>query len=301
MASDANTAKRLFISFSGGETSALMTRLLLTRWRDKYDEVVVLFANTGQENEQTLEFVKRCDDAFGFNTVWVEAIPQRGRGLLKHRVVTFDTASRDGQPFEQAIASYGIFNSSYSSCTRELKLMPMTHYLRSIGWSAGSYDTAVGIRADEATRRSKNAAGGGVVYPLLDWVPVSKHDVNAFWAAQPFRLNLTGYQGNCKTCWKKSFRKLMTIMDETPEAFDFFDRMERQYGLVGPEFEKKHVDGYKRTFFRNNLSVDDLRQMHSAGGWERAENDAVVMPDLQQMQLDLDDGCTESCEIDWGA
>jgi len=291
--------RRLFISFSGGETSALMTHLLLTRWRDRYDEVVVLFANTGQENEQTLEFVKQCDETFGFGTVWLEAVPQRGRGLVKHRVVTFGTASRNGEPFEKAIALYGIFNPAYSGCTRELKLSPMTHYLRSIGWLAGSYDTAVGIRADEATRRSKDATKSRVVYPLLDWMPVSKHDVNAFWAAQPFRLNLTGYQGNCKTCWKKSFRKLMTIMDETPEHFDFFDRMERQYGMVGPEFKKRHVEGYRRTFFRSNLTVQDLRTMHAAGGWERAENDAVALPNGQQMTLDLNDGCVESCEVEF--
>jgi 3'-phosphoadenosine 5'-phosphosulfate sulfotransferase (PAPS reductase)/FAD synthetase len=295
-----NRRSRLFISFSGGETSALMTRLLLTRWRDLYDEVVVLFANTGQENEQTLEFVKQCDDAWGFNTVWLEAAPQRGTGLVKHRAVTYETASRDGTPFEQAIALYGIFNPKFPSCTRELKLVPMKHYLRSIGWAQGTYDTAIGIRADEAPRRAKDAETSKVVYPLLDWMPASKHDVNAFWAAQSFRLNLAGYQGNCKTCWKKSFRKLMTIMDEAPEAFDFFDRMEQEYGHVGPEFKKSHVEGYRRTFFRGNLSVQDMREMHAAGGWERAENDAVTMPNGRgQMQLDLDDGCVESCEIDW--
>ena len=294
-----NRSSRLLISFSGGETSALMTRFLLTRWRDRHDEVVVLFANTGQENEQTLEFVKQCDEAFGFGTVWLEAMPQRGRGLVKHRVVTFETASRDGEPFEKAITLYGIPNAASPDCTRNLKLLPINSYLRSIGWSAGSYDTAIGIRADEATRRSKDSAGRGVVYPLLDWMPVSKPDVNAFWAAQPFRLNLAGYQGNCKTCWKKSFRKLMTIMDETPEAFDFFDRMEHQYGLVGPEFKKRNVEGYRRTFFRGNLAVQDLRAMHAAGGWASAEADAVALPDGQQMTLDLDDGCVESCEVEF--
>ena len=39
--------RRLAISFSGGETSALMAHLLLTRWRDRFDEHVVTFANTG--------------------------------------------------------------------------------------------------------------------------------------------------------------------------------------------------------------------------------------------------------------
>jgi hypothetical protein len=34
----------------------------------------VVFANTGQEREETLEFVKQCDDHFGFGTVWIEGV-----------------------------------------------------------------------------------------------------------------------------------------------------------------------------------------------------------------------------------
>jgi 3'-phosphoadenosine 5'-phosphosulfate sulfotransferase (PAPS reductase)/FAD synthetase len=56
---------RLFISFSGGRTSAMMTqRLLETRSSDQ--QIVVLFANTGLENEETLRFVDQCDRKLGF-------------------------------------------------------------------------------------------------------------------------------------------------------------------------------------------------------------------------------------------
>lgn len=50
-----------------------MTRWVLNNWVDRYDEILVVFANTGQENEKTLEFVDKCDLFFGFNTVWLEA------------------------------------------------------------------------------------------------------------------------------------------------------------------------------------------------------------------------------------
>jgi 3'-phosphoadenosine 5'-phosphosulfate sulfotransferase (PAPS reductase)/FAD synthetase len=292
--------KNLFISFSGGETSALMTRLLLTKWRDKYADVRVVFANTGQENEATLEFVRDCDAAFGFNTVWLEAVPQQGKIGTKHRVVNFDTASRNGEPFEAVIDKYGIPNQKFPQCTRELKLRPMQSYLRSIGWLARSYDTAIGIRADEAGRRNNAAIESNIIYPLLDWLPTTKPQVNSFWVAQPFRLNLAGYQGNCKTCWKKSFRKLMTLMDEDATQFDFFERMERDKSLIGPEFIKSHVPEYKRVFFRGSLSVADLRKMHANTDWTRAENDAVVYAD-KSIALDIDptDGCVESCEVNW--
>lgn len=293
--------KNLFVSFSGGETSALMTHLLLTKWRDRYADVKVVFANTGQENEATLEFVRDCDAAFGFNTVWVEALPQQGKIGTKHRVVNFDTASRAGEPFEAMIDKYGIPNQKFQQCTRELKLRPIQSYFRSAVWAARSYDTAIGIRADESRRRSGNAVQSGVVYPLLDWSPTTKPQVNSFWLAQPFRLNLAGYQGNCKTCWKKSFRKLMTIMDENPAQFDFFERMERDKSLIGPEFAKlPSVPGYHRVFFRGSLSVTDLRKMHANTNWTHAENDAVVY-DNKPIALDVDptDGCVESCEVNW--
>ncbi len=293
--------KNLFISFSGGETSALMTRLLLTKWRDKYAEIVVLFANTGQENEATFEFVRDCDAAFGFNTIWLEASPQQGRVGTKHKVVNFNTASRNGEPFEAVIDKYGIPNQKFPQCTRELKLRPIKSYLRKLGWHKKSYDIAIGIRADEAARRSKTAVQSNIVYPLLDWLPTTKPQVNLFWSTQSFRLNLAGYQGNCKTCWKKSFRKLMTIMDENPAQFDFFERMERDKGLIGPEFAKLFIPGYRRVFFRGSISVADLRKMHANTDWTRAENDAAVVYADKSIALDVDptDGCVESCEVNW--
>jgi hypothetical protein len=125
---------------------------------------------------------------------------------------------------------------------------------------------------------------------------MTKPDVNTFWRDQPFRLDLLGYQGNCKWCWKKSTRKLLTIMDENPTAFEFPERLEREYGTVGPEFAKEQRAGYHRVFFRGSLSVRDLRNLHAAGDWTRAENDAVVYSD-KRVALDQDDGCVESCEL----
>ena len=298
-----DTAKKLFVSFSGGETSALMTRLLLTRWRGRWDEVAVVFANTGQENEETLEFVDQCDRAFGFGTVWVESVvhPEHGVGTT-HRIVTFESASRKGEPFEAYIQKFGIPNQKMPDCTRELKKRPLESYLRSIGWATGTYDTALGMRADEPWRRSLNQVNGRVIYPLMDLQPTTKPHVNLFWTKQTFRLQLTGYQGNCKWCWKKSMRKHMTLMAENPTQFDFPERMEAQYGSVGAEFKKEFRPGYARVFFRGNLSTKDLRTAYALNkdSLERAEDDSIVLPSGDLFPLDLEPGgCVESCEIDF--
>lgn len=285
--------RRLFASFSGGETSALMTRLCLTEWRDKWDEVVVLFANTGEENEETLKFVHQCDRAFGFNTVWLEAVVQHGRRAgTTHRVVDYSTASRKGEPYEDHIRKFGIPNKNFPHCTRELKLRPMQSYLRSIGWEPNRFATAIGIRADEAHRRSATHMDNRIIYPFLDWKPTTKPDVNKFWMEQSFRLNLMGYEGNCKWCWKKSLRKLMTIMTDAPEKFDFPARMEEQYGHIGAEFAKEVRPGYRRVFFRGALSTKDLRQVlvDAKDTLLRAKNDAL---DAEEA------GCSEGCEVNF--
>lgn len=290
--------RRLLISFSGGETSAYMAHLCLTKWRDKWDEIVTVFANTGEENEETLKFVDQCDRHFGLDAIWVEAVVQHGRRAgTKHRIVNLSTASRRGEPYEDHVRKFGVPNKKYPHCTRELKQRPITSYMRSLGWRK-DHATAIGIRADEAHRRSPTHKDHRIIYPLLDWLPTTKAEVNRFWMDQPFRLNLTGYQGNCKWCWKKSARKLLTIMDEAPEKFDFPARMEAQYGHVGPEFKKDIRPGYRRVFFRGGISTADLRAAYeqSKDTLAKAVDDALVLPSGQMLLLDDDEECAETCE-----
>lgn len=285
---------KLFISFSGGETSAYMMQWALKNLAHKYKDIVCIFANTGQENEETLSFVNRCQMFFGFDVVWVEAKVHSGRKGSTHRVVDFLSASRNGKPFEEMIKKYGIPNQAYPHCTRELKLNPMTSYLRSIGWQAGSYDTAIGIRSDEIDRVSPKRKELKLIYPLVSPHPMTKPRINAWWDKQPFRLNLKGYEGNCKWCWKKSLRKHLTLITEHPEWYDFPEEMEKIHGLSG-----HNLDGKSRTFFRNHLSVKDLRQIAKKGGWIPADDDSKEYQDQLEMDLDSSNGCSESCEIDW--
>lgn len=49
----------LLISFSGGRTSAFMTKFIIEHY-GKNADTHILFANTGKENEETLVFVNEC-------------------------------------------------------------------------------------------------------------------------------------------------------------------------------------------------------------------------------------------------
>jgi hypothetical protein len=233
--------QNLLVSFSGGETSGFMAQWIKKHLEDSYDRVVYVFANTGLENEQTLEFVQQCDNYWKLNVQWVEASVNFGeRKGTGYWLTDFDNARRKGEPFEAIIQKYGIPNQAFPHCTRELKQAPIKAFARD--WFDGEkYDTAIGIRKDEADRMNAKAKEMRFIYPLIkqDMIPATKPMINFFWKQMHFRLELKGYQGNCTTCWKKADKKLFQIYKENPKAFDFMYKMERKYPRVGFEFEKE--------------------------------------------------------------
>jgi len=249
--------KPIVVSMSGGETSADM----LIRVKEKYPNrnIIAVFANTGHEDEKTLEFVHNIEIIYSIDIIWVEAVvnPIYGKGI-KHRVVNFYTAKRDTDPetpFELLIRKLGIPNKDNHHCTRDLKTRPIEDYLKSIGVT--DFHLLLGIRADERTRLTN---------PNIFYEPaisgITKKDVNANWRRRPFRLGLKGYEGNCKFCHKKTLRKLLTIMVKRPDWFNFPRKMQKLYGdFVNPARRKKvEAKGIilhlPIRFYRGNKSVD---------------------------------------------
>ena len=207
----------ILLSFSGGRTSAFMVLFVLTHDTFKNHRKIVVFANTGRERNETLEFVNNCDKHFNFDTVWVEAeIPEKYGDGGTFRVVTFETATRitDTEedfkkgtfktPFNQLFRKKKkLPNHMIRDCTLYLKLIPIKKYLQSLG--VKRYYTALGIRADEPTRVRRN---NDKIFPLVDDVQATLPFIRRFWETQDFDLELKDYQGNCDLCFLKSNRKL---------------------------------------------------------------------------------------------
>lgn len=233
--------RKLWVSISGGRTSAYMAIKLQTEYRDRFD-LKFIFANTGIEHEETLSFLDRIDRKFSLDVVWLEAnVNHEERKSSSYKIVDFISASRNGEPFEEVIKKYGIPNMSYPHCTRELKIRVMENYIKSIGWK---YEfRAIGIRYDETNRISEEASKNRIYYPLIDFFPTEKWEVLDWFKNKDYDLNINESLGNCVTCWKKTDSKLMRIMNDNPSSFDFFDRMEKEYGLSG-----SNEDGTKRVF-----------------------------------------------------
>jgi 3'-phosphoadenosine 5'-phosphosulfate sulfotransferase (PAPS reductase)/FAD synthetase len=283
---------RLTISNSGGRTSAVMTKLCLEQYADTH-EIVVTFANTGCEHPATLDFVKACDDNWGFNTVWLEAVVGPPGVGIRHRIVDYETASRNGEPFEAYIAKHGIPNRTAPQCTSRLKTEVMEDYLKSLGWTTTlgkrDYWTAIGIRADEIDRMSSQADRYKFIYPMIDngW---TKDRVNAYMRQYDFDLALPNDAfGNCVWCWKKSLRKLLTVAKADPSAFDFPARMESEYGTY-----KADKSGGRRVFFREFRSTQDILAMSKLPFVPYQDSSQITIWDEM---LDLGGACNDGCEI----
>ncbi len=237
-----------------------MTRFILDSPKYRHFRKIIVFANTGKERPETLDFVHACDTRWNLGVVWLEAVvpPKKGNGTT-FKVVDYPSASRDGQPFEELISKFGIPNVSRPHCTRELKIVPIKKYMQSLGLK--DWITAIGIRHDERRRINRFIAEKEKkIYPLADDILCTKAHVRAWWQCQPFDLQLKDYEGNCDMCYKKSKRKLLTLILEKPELIEWWNQM-----------ETLHEEGM-HSFYRDHMTAVDLVEMAKAGDFERVND-----------------------------
>jgi len=215
------------ISFSGGRTSAYMLWRVLQSNEGLPEEAVVCFANTGKEEEATLEFVRDCSDYFGVPITWIE-YADKG-----YKIVSYETASRNGEPFEELIRKRNYLpNPVTRFCTIEMKIRAIARHLKFLGMATTSTEAEnmswIGIRADEPRRAAKIADKSRI--PLYH-AGVSKKDVGDFWKSQPFDLKLPNnngvtMHGNCDLCFLKPAHQVLSLIAEKPERAIWWARME---------------------------------------------------------------------------
>ena len=221
------------ISFSGGRTSAYMLWRYIEANDGLPDDCIVTFANTGKEAEETLEFVRDCGKHWNAPIVWLE-YQWAEETKDRWKVVDFETAARNGEPFEALIhAKKYLPNPVARFCTIELKIRTISNYLFSIGHvqsrNQGENMAIVGIRADEQRRAAKIEPHRR---PLVA-AGVTKETVSQFWAEQPFDLGLPNVKGvtphgNCDLCFLKGANLIGSLIIEKPSRADWWARMERE-------------------------------------------------------------------------
>ena len=234
------------ISFSGGRTSAFMLYKCLEAHDGRLpDEAVVTFANTGKEMAETYDFVQACADNWGVDIVWLE---YAGRSVkpetvnqkrplydYQYKVVDYNSASRNGEPFAQLISDMGSLpNPVGRACSGQLKIRTMKRYLIDQGFTL-PYLCLVGLRGDEQRRAVKMH---GKINEQQDiWCPLyvdgkTKEDVGNFWDRQNFDLALPNNNGltdwgNCDLCFLKGMSKKMSIIEARPDLADWWSEQEQ--------------------------------------------------------------------------
>lgn len=219
------------ISFSGGRTSGYMLWRIIQSNGGLPADAIVVFANTGKEEEATLEFVRDCELNWGVKIHWLEYLPDEP----KFKVVDFNTASRNGEPFEALITKKNYLpNPVTRFCTVELKIRTIHKYLKSLGWKHNENMDWVGIRADEPRRAMKMARERVPLYTA----GISAADVGKFWREQSFDLGLPNfngktYHGNCDLCFLKGYPQTLSLIAEKPDRAVWWAKQEARIHSAG--------------------------------------------------------------------
>lgn len=234
------------VNFSGGRTSGfLLYKLLQSYGGNLPDNFKVLFQNTGKEFPETLDFVKQCADSWRVNIIWLEyAKPthknERGHWVYPNgmacKVVNYETASRNGEPFEDLISIYsGLPNLKQRWCTTMLKQKVAHHYaMKCLNWE--EWQSYIGIRYDEPSRWRARGVNPRLKremreLPLVD-AKITAEDVDHFWSNKAgFNVNLPRGVSNCDLCFLKGNNKKRQLIRKNPRLADWWLKMEEQKGV----------------------------------------------------------------------
>ena len=226
------------VSFSGGRTSAFMLRNILDAYGGSLPaQGHVVFANTGKEHPATLDFIKEIETRWSVPIQWVERDFKNEAGV---RLVNFDTASKNGEPFGDLITKkHYLPNPITRFCTEELKVKAIAKYMKSIGVESGTM--AVGLRADEPRRvhrvNGDTRNGFDYVCPMHSAGHVIA-DVLEFWKSSDFDLMLPNNDrafGNCDLCFLKGRSILERVIRHDPSLADWWIEREKE---IGAKFRK---------------------------------------------------------------
>lgn len=235
------------ISFSGGRTSAFMLwNILQAHGGVLPDDIYVTFANTGKEAPETLDFVHEIEQKWGVKIYWLELYFGEERPVYRTKIVDYETASRNGEPFEALLDRRKYLpNPVTRFCTSELKIKVMSRFMRKLQGYKNWYNV-IGLRYDEPRRVAsalKQYEAWTNITPMND----AKHtveDVSEFWRKQNFDLKLTNANGktpagNCDLCFLKGMDTTISILKERPEMADWWIKQEQKFGQhEGATFRK---------------------------------------------------------------
>lgn len=248
----------IFCSVSFGLSSVAMATHLMISPKYRNDNILFAFANTSKELEETLIFGKEISEFVP--VVWIEGTyPMiKGKGI-GYKIISFETAKRNGEVFEAMIKKaniptksgnkVGLPNQATPYCSDRLKKIPL-HKLAKDYFKGQPYKTAIGFRREdvEISRRISYAeirASEDYIYPLISDFknPLSQKDVFNVVNSCGYSLSIPSKYGNCDGCYKRSKKKQVEML---------------RNGVLNPDWWRQQEIEYNDYWYRGNESIVDL-------------------------------------------
>lgn len=244
------------INVSGGKDS---TALLLLAIERQAENLQAVFADTGNEHEQTYDYVRYLEQATGVPIRWVRADFSAKIANKREYVMTkwaakgvpqanIDRAAEalapTGNPFLDLCIWKGTFPSqSAAFCSEELKRNPIHAQVNLPLLQAGDdIQSWQGVRRDESARRAnlcerelklthENGAELWNYRPIIDW---TAEDAFAMHRKHGIKHNPLYEQGmtrvGCMPCINCHKNDLLEISKRFPEVIEKIDGWERAVG-----------------------------------------------------------------------
>ena len=241
-------------AFSGGRSSAMMTYLILASETLPLKEVI--FANTGMETPETLEFVRAVNKPFMMNGLVALEFKVNEDGSDGYKVVEdLNDLDTSGEPFKALVKKRQYLpNKQFRLCTEYLKIRPIMSYIYDKYGRHSHIYQYLGIRKEERSRiariRMKNDKymerlneskyplkwTNYVELPLVD-AGVDRNKVQKFWEGQGKHLGKVSFDvtnpstrlSNCVGCFFNGDKDIIAQAALYPEYADKWIEIESIY------------------------------------------------------------------------
>lgn len=235
------------VSMSGGKDSTATLLLALEQYPE---DMLPIFADTGNEHEMVYEYLAYLEQRLGIGIVRVKAnfdrqiagkaefvaTKWREQGVPEDKVLrALDALKPTGNPYLDLCIWKGRFPSRMAQfCTTELKTTPLTEAAMAFIDEGMLVESWQGVRADESPKRAKlpdrEAVGGGLsIYrPILHWnveQVFAKHKEHGVDPNPLYKLGM-GRVG-CMPCINARKSEIAKIAQQFPEHINRIAEWER--------------------------------------------------------------------------
>lgn len=262
------------IAVSGGRSSARMAHHIQRSAKYSNFNKVFVFANTGKERPETIEFLKQIEYEWKIPLIKIEGVYSNELGVgVSYKIVSYDDLDMTGSVYEKAVEHKnkgkfsGLPHSDAPYCSEMLKTLPCKKLCDTI-FGVNNYQKAIGFRREDMPKRiswREIKEDQNRIFPLItDFeYPIGQRELNEWYKTQNVQLSIHSKLGNCEDCWKKSEATLIENIRYGTRFVEWNQRMEEKYG---------------NTSFRNNMSINDLVKL-------------AQLPRTMRIDFDQDDQC----------